>query len=121
MCIRDRTKDEEYIGPIKMTSGIFTFSFFYILWVFLFQRFIAQGDWWWSVYFAISLPIAGFFAMYYFQRIQNVKTHWRLVNLIYKKPETIGELLMDRKSIIEDLDWAKEQYLSDELGVMRDE
>lgn len=108
------TKDEEYIGPIKMTSGIFTFSFFYILWIYLFQQFIAQGDWWWTVYFAISLPIAGFFAMLYFQRFQNAKTHWRLISIFYKNPNVIGELLTERLAIINDLDWAKEQYFNED-------
>ena len=108
------TNEEEYIGPIKMTAGIFTFSVFYSLLVFLFQRFIAQGDWWWTVYFAASLPIAGFFALLYAQRYNNFMTHGRLIALFYQQPELVGELLQERKSIIKDLDWAKAQYLKNE-------
>ena len=105
------TDDEEYRGPIKMTSGILTFSTFYIFLIYLFQRFIAQGDWWWTIWFAFSLPMTGFFAMMYYQRFKNFKSHIRLVKLFYKEPRVIGELLRERSAIIKDLDWAKEQYL----------
>ena len=106
------TKDEEYMGPMKMTAGMFTFSIFYSLLVFLFGRFIAHGDWWWTVVFAVSLPIAGFFALLYAQRYNNLITHGRLIALFYKQPALIGELLMERKAIIQELDWAKEQFLA---------
>lgn len=108
------TDEEEYIGPIKMTAGIATFTIFYSLFVYLFSRFIAQGDWWWTVYFAASLPIAGFFALLYTQRYNNFRTHGRLIALFYQQPALVGELLQERKSIIHDLDWAKAQYLKDE-------
>ena len=109
------TKDEEYMGPIKMTAGIFTFSVFYSVLVYLFQRFIAHGDWWWTVFFALSLPIAGFFALLYAQRYNNLITHGRLIALFYSQPALIGELLAERKAIIKELDWAKEQYLKEAI------
>ena len=105
------TNDEEYLGPIKMTSGILTFSSFYILLIYLFQRFVVDGNWFWTNLFALSLPLAGFFAMWYYERLQNFKSHRRLISLFYKEPELIGELLHERKSIIKELDWGKEQFL----------
>ena len=94
-----------------MTVGMFAFFAFYSLLIYIFHRFIAQGDWWWTVLFAGSLPLAGFFALYYFQRLKNLKTHWRLIAMFYKEPDIIGELFAERKSIINNLNWAKEQYL----------
>jgi len=105
------TNSIEYVGPIKMTSGIFTFTMYYSLIIYLFQILIAQGDWWWTVYFAISLPIAGFFTLVYYHRFKNFRKHYKLISAFYKKPEEIGALLQERKSIVQDLDWAKDQYL----------
>jgi len=105
------TNDEEYLGPIKMTSGILTFSSFYILLIYLFQRFIVDGNWFWTNIFALSLPLVGFFAIWYYERLQNFKFHRRLISLFYKEPALIGELLHERKLIIKELDWGKEQFL----------
>ena len=105
------TKEEEYLGPIKMTAGMFIYTIFYAALVYLFQRFIAQGDWWWTIIFASSLPLTGLFTLFYNQRLKNLKTHWRLINMFYKEPKIISELFAERKAILEDLDWAKEQYL----------
>ncbi len=105
------TNDEEYLGPIKMTSGILTFSSFYILLIYLFQRFVVDGNWLWTNLFALSLPLAGFFTMLYYERLQNFKSHRRLISLFYKEPALVGELLHERKLIIKELDWGKEQFL----------
>ena len=106
------TGDDEFVGPIKLTSGIFTFPIYYSILIYIFNQFIAQGNWWWTVFFAISLPLAGFFAMVYYQRFKNFRTHWRLVSLFYKEPKLIGELLQEREEIIKDFDWAKDQYVA---------
>ena len=103
--------DEEYLGPVKMTVGMFVYTTFYAFLMYLFGRFIAQGDWWWTLSFMVSLPAAGFFAMFYFQRLHHIKTHWQLIATFYKNPTIITELFMERKAIVADLDWAKEQYL----------
>ncbi len=101
----------EYDGPIKMTAGIFTFASYYALIIYFFEKFISQGNWWWTNLFTISLPIAGFFALHYAQRFKNFKTHTKLLSLFYKEPEVVGELLLERKAIIKDFDWAKEAWL----------
>lgn len=107
---RALTNEEEYLGPIKMTVGIFLYSLFYGVMIYFFQHYISKGDWWWTICFIISLPFAGFFAMHYFQRLQKLKTHWRLISILYKEPDLMGELFLERKSIIKDLDWARELY-----------
>jgi len=103
--------DEEYLGPIKMTVGMFLFFIFYTVMLYFFHHQIAQANWWSTFLFAGSLPLAGFFALSYIQRLKNLKTHWQLIALFYKKPDIIGELFAERKAIIKNLDWAKKQYL----------
>ena len=105
------TKSDSYVGPIKMTSGIFLFPIFYALWIYLFHHFIGHKNEWWTVIFAISLPISGAFALWYTQRYLNFKSYIRLVSLFYRQPKLADKLLEERKAIIEDLDWAKDAYL----------
>lgn len=107
----------EYDGPIKMTAGIFTFASYYAFMIYVFEKFISQGNWWWINLFTISLPLAGFFALHYVQRFRNFKTHTKLLSLFYKQPEVVGELMLERKSIIEDFDWAKEEWMKLSQGV----
>ena len=105
------TKDEEYVGPIKMTSGIFTFTIFYALQTYLFHHFLAPNEWW-TLAYVISLPISGFLAMSYWQHSGKLLKHWRLISLFYQKPAEIGTLLQQRAEIIEDFEKAKEEYLA---------
>ncbi|MEZ4886713.1 MAG: lysophospholipid acyltransferase family protein [Chitinophagales bacterium] len=107
------TKDEEYVGPIKMTSGIFTFSFFYALQVYLFHQYLAPNEWW-TVAYAMSLPLSGFFAISYWQHSGKFLKHWRLISLFYQKPAEMGRLLQQRAEIIEVLEQAKEEYFSNQ-------
>ena len=107
----------EYDGPVKMTVGIFTFVSYYSFLIYIFERFISQGNWWWTNMFTASLPIAGFFALHYAQRFKNFKTHTKLLSLFYKEPEVVGELLLERKAIIKEFDWAKEEWMKLSQGV----
>jgi hypothetical protein len=38
-------------------------------------------------------------------------SHIRLISLFYRQPKLADKLLEERKAIIEDLDWAKGEYL----------
>ncbi len=109
---RKLNKFDSAQAPLKMLSGIFTFSLYYGLLTGLFHHFIARGDWWWTLLFMASLPLAGFFAMYYYQRTRNLKSHLRLLGQFYKKPAEIGTLLQQRQEIIKNLDWAKDQFFT---------
>lgn len=104
------TPHEEYVGPIKMTSGIFTFSIFYALQTYLFHYYLAPNEWW-TLAYALSLPLSGFFAMFYYDHSHRIRTHWRLLGLFYQKPTEVGALLQQRAEIIEALEEAKEEYL----------
>ncbi len=106
------TKDEEYVGPIKMTSGIFTFSLFYALQTYLFHQYLSPNEWW-TLAYALSLPISGFFAMGYWQHSGKFLKHWRLISLFYQKTAEIGSLLQQRTAIIEILEEAKVEYFEE--------
>lgn len=105
------TAHEEYVGPIKMVSGILTFSIFYVLQVYLFHHYFTPNEWWVLAY-GLSLPLSGFFAMGYWQHSGKFLKHWRLISLFYQKPAEIGSLLQQRAAIVEVLETAKEEYFA---------
>jgi glycerol-3-phosphate O-acyltransferase / dihydroxyacetone phosphate acyltransferase len=104
------TEDEEFISPILMTTGIFTFPFFYALWVigaYHFSQSLALG----AVYF-LTLPVSGFFTLRYWHRLRYTIGHLTLFSLFYKRSTILSHLLQQRTAILDTLQKAKEEYLS---------
>lgn len=103
------TKYNEYIAPIMMVTGIFTFGIFYPLQIFLVYYFSQSV--WLTVLYGLSLPISAFFALYYAHELFSTRDKWRLFALFYKRNDLIAGLIEDRKQIIKALEKAKEDYL----------
>jgi len=101
-------------GPIKMTVGIFSFGLFYGLLLYLFIRYFAGSpdQELYALLFALSLPISGYFAMSYYKRIQNFKLLRTWMITFYKHPLKVSGLIEQRKSILRELDFAKDHYLN---------
>ena len=104
------SKAEEYTAPVMMITGIFSFSFFYIIqlvavhWIF--------QNWWVTLAYFISLPVSGFFALFYANYMHNTKDKWRLFSLFYKRSDLVASLVQQRRGIIQELEKAKEDYLN---------
>ncbi|MCP4440314.1 MAG: glycerol acyltransferase [Aureispira sp.] len=103
------TKEEVYYAPIKMFSGLLTFTIFYTLQIVLMQVF--GGLWWLTLIYAISLPLSAFFTLKYWQRILDTKDHWSLFSRFYQKDKLLHQLIAQRQEIITLLDAAKAEYL----------
>lgn len=103
------SKVEEYRAPIQMVTGIFSFAFFYFLQVFLVGWFF--NSFWIGLAYFLSLPISGFFALFYANYLRDTKDKWRLLALFYKRQDLISNLLQQRKEIIQELELAKKEYL----------
>jgi len=104
------TKYDEYIAPIMMVIGVFSFGLLYplqIYAVFFFTKSVIV-----SISYAISLPFTAFFALYYAHYLYSTQDKWRLFSLFYKRSRLVAGLMEDRKQIIKELDKAKEDYLS---------
>jgi 1-acyl-sn-glycerol-3-phosphate acyltransferase len=104
------TKYDEYIAPIMMVIGIFTFGIFYPLQIFLVYYF--SSSFWVMLLYAISLPISAFFALYYAHELFSARDKFRLFALFYKRNYLVAGLIAERKTLIKDLEKAKNDYLT---------
>ncbi len=103
------SKVEEYIAPVMMLSGVFTFSFFYILQTWLVHWFV--GDFWITLAYFLSLPLSGFFALFYANYLNDTRDNWRLLGLFFKRADLVANLVSQRKALINTLEQAKKEYL----------
>ena len=60
----------EYKTSVELTAGVIIFPLFYALNIWLFRHFVTSNIWW-TLLFAISLPFAGYFAMYYWSEVKH--------------------------------------------------
>lgn len=104
------TKYDEYIAPIMMVIGIFTFGFFYPLQMTVIYH--LSNSLWWLLLYAISLPLTAFFALYYAHELFSARDKWRLFSLFYKRSQLVAGLIEERKALIRDLEQAKNDYLA---------
>lgn len=105
------TEEKEFVAPILMTAGIFTFAFFYALEIYLVYYFTkAPGL---TIIFAFSLPMAGFFVWGYYRKLTHTIANLKLLALFFNKNSLVWDLMQQRHAIINDLELAKQQYLRD--------
>ncbi|QNF31824.1 1-acyl-sn-glycerol-3-phosphate acyltransferase [Adhaeribacter swui] len=103
------TEEEEFVAPILLSTGIFTFPLFYFL-----EGFIV----WYLTHslillllFLLLLPVAGFFVLYYYQQIKKVQATLKLQTLFFSQRKLISNLMQQRELLIAELDLARQQYL----------
>lgn len=105
------TEEEEFMAPILMTTGIFTFTFFYALQIYLIYYFTKLPVL--TVLFALSLPVAGFFVLHYYRKLAHTFANLKLLALFFKRSSLVADLMQQRHAIIKELEQAKQQYLRD--------
>lgn len=104
-----KSEVQEYEAPVMMISGIFTFTFFYILQILLLHLLFQNG--WVTLIYALNLPLSGFFALFYSGYLRSTGNRWRLLSLFVKRTDLIAQLVAQRKEIIGELEEAKKDYL----------
>lgn len=105
------TEEEEFVAPVMMTSGIFTFPLFYGLWLAGAKTYLLQSWPLTGLYF-LTLPLSGFFALRYWQRLRQTLGHLKLFSLFYSRSSQLSDLLQRRRAIIGALEEAKQAYVS---------
>ena len=104
------SKSIEFRGPISFAMGTFTFLIFYSLQVWLVDKYTTGCPI--VLAYAISLPLSGLFAFYYYKRFANIRGNWRILSLFYKKTNLITALITTRQQIIEELSKARIKYVA---------
>jgi glycerol-3-phosphate O-acyltransferase/dihydroxyacetone phosphate acyltransferase len=101
-------KQLEYRGPVAMVTGTFTFLIFYSLQIYAvwhFSHHLAL-----TLLYALSLPVTGLYAYWYFYEMKRIKANWILLMIFYKKSTIISKLMMEREFIISEFDKARAIY-----------
>ncbi len=102
------SKKTEFRGAIGMVGGMFTFLIFYTVQIVLVWKFTHLQ--WLTMGYAISLPLSGLFAYWYYSTVKLYRTKWMLMMLFYKKSVLISGLITEREQIIAEFDKAKNEY-----------
>lgn len=103
------SKSREFYGAISFSVGTFTFLFFYVLQIWLLNKYV--NDWRIDLAYILLLPISGLFAFYYYNRFMTVRGNWRILSLFYKKTNLITALIIKREQIIEELNKARHEFV----------
>jgi glycerol-3-phosphate O-acyltransferase / dihydroxyacetone phosphate acyltransferase len=100
----------EYTAPVMLVTGVLTFTFFYLLQFGLCYWLV--GNIWWAWGYLLSLPISGFFALFYANYWAITEDRWRVFTIFFKRANLISTLISQRQEIIRDLEKAKTDYLA---------
>lgn len=101
-------KQLEYRGPVAMVTGTFTFLLFYSVQIMLLLKFSHHVVL--TVLYALSLPLSGLFAYWYYYEMKRIKANWILLLIFYKKSAVIAKLMIEREAIITVFDEARKEY-----------
>lgn len=109
-------KKPEFHGSIAYSMGTFTFLLFYPFQIWLIHKYTA--DWRIACAYALSLPVSGLLAFYYFKRYTTIRGNWKIFSMFYKKTKLITLLISKRHTIIEELEKARKEYVAYRDGNM---
>lgn len=100
--IAKRTTSEiEFWAAIMMLSGSILFIIFYTLQIGLFYYFSEPVP---TFLYALSLPLSGFFALFYVKKAKNWFDHNRLRKAWRNKPNLVQNLVRIRQEILDELE-----------------
>ena len=107
---RRATKDLEFVAPIMMVTGILTFGLSYGVQIGLMHHF--TRNWAWTALYALSLPLAGFYALSYWQNLSARRRRLRTLRLFRTQRPVLESLLRQRHEILRLLGDARTAYLA---------
>lgn len=103
----------DFYGSITMATGMVTFIVFYSLQIWLVALFTpGESGWWITIAYAVSLPITGIIALYYWRYLEKIRGRWLFIFLFYRKSSLITRLINQREDIVKTLEKGKKDYLN---------
>lgn len=103
------TKDITFRAPIMMITGIFTFLIVYPCFIWGCWHYTQNA--WLTLAYAVSLPLSGYFVLAYWDFVLRASRSWNVLNLFYRNPTLVSNLIHQRTEIFKLLDQAKEAYI----------
>ncbi|OON71043.1 hypothetical protein B0919_03360 [Hymenobacter sp. CRA2] len=104
------TKDVEFIAPLMMVTGMFTFGLLYPLQIWLVHRLTHSA--WLTVLYALSLPVTGFYALHYWNELTLRLQRLRVLRLFRQHQGTAEAVLRQRATILRLLGEARTAYVT---------
>ncbi len=101
----ERTK----ILTALLFAGGLAFLFFYIVQTACVARFFGA---WWAAAYAASLPLSGFFALFYLKRTRALSERLSFSFFLFTNKHLITRLRLERKRLIKALDAVREEFLA---------
>lgn len=95
------TKSEAFYGALLMSIGTFSFLIFYSLIVFFVAHF--SDSILITIAYAISLPLCGFFTIYYARIARKFYYNWKFITRFFSKQKLVLELVSQRNNITKEL------------------
>ena len=108
------SSDVTYRAPIMMTVGIIAFPLFYGLDIWAMQTTFQNS--WLTLVFAVSLPLTGYFVLWYWDRATRLSHLWQALRLFSQKPAIMQSLTAERAKIFNLFEEAKTVYLKREFA-----
>lgn len=99
---------DDFVGSIKIATGMFIFLIVYILETMVVGRFTNIG---WALVFILSLYPAGVFTLSYMKRYFQMIGTLKYLRLFIQKSDLVAKLKVTRKQLIDELEAGREEYL----------
>jgi 1-acyl-sn-glycerol-3-phosphate acyltransferase len=97
------------VSTTAITAGIVAFGFFYSAYVFVFHRLFG---WPWSLWYALSLPLASLLAHYYLRQISTLAASVRNTVILLRAPMAARGLVAMRNDLVAKIDAARAEHRS---------
>lgn len=99
----------EYQGPVKLVLGLLLYPLIYALQCWVVASFATH--WWIPALYVLTLPTSGFFALHFWDRINQVQSFLSLISTFYGRSPFIAGLMQQRLDIMEALEEAHKEYM----------
>ncbi|MBD2723763.1 lysophospholipid acyltransferase family protein [Hymenobacter armeniacus] len=111
MIAKRATDDIAFVAPIMLVVGMLTFPLAYALQAAAVQHWLAH-DWRLTALYVLSLPLTGFYALSYWNKLAPRLDRLRALRLFRSLPAVGEELLNRRADLLRQLEEAREEYLA---------
>ncbi len=101
--------DIEYQGPVKLVLGVFLYPLYYGLQLWMIAALLST--WWLTLGYGILLPLSGFFALFYWDRLVRIRGVLKFLTLFYRESPLIAKLVQQRLDIVDILEKAQKDYM----------
>jgi hypothetical protein len=110
MVAKRATKEMEFVAAFLLMVGMITFPLAYGLQIGAVHHF--TQDWRWTLAYALSLPLTGFYALGYWNSLSARLRRLRAANLFRRQPAVGAELLRQRAELVQELEEARAAFLA---------